>query len=41
MPEAERIRRWQAVLDASAALGAELRELIETGRLAERVLFWE
>jgi hypothetical protein len=31
MPEAERFRRWQAVVDASTALGDELHELIETG----------
>jgi hypothetical protein len=41
MPEAERLRRWQAVVDASAALGDELRELIETGRLADRIQVWE
>lgn len=41
LPEAERIRRWQAVLDASERLGEELRELVETGRIAERVERWE
>jgi hypothetical protein len=41
MPETERIRRWQAVADASAALGEELHELIETGRVAERLRRWE
>jgi hypothetical protein len=41
MPEPERIRRWQAVVDASEALGNELRELIETGRVAERVQLWD
>jgi hypothetical protein len=40
MPETERMRRWQAVLDASVRLGDELRELIATGRLAERVQPW-
>ena len=40
MPEAERMRRWQAVVDASEALGAELRELVETGRIADRVQQW-
>jgi hypothetical protein len=40
MPEAERMRRWQAVVDASARLGDELRELIETGRIAEAVQPW-
>jgi len=41
MPEAERMRRWQAVVDASAALGDELHELIETGRLADRLQRWQ
>ena len=41
MPEAERLRRWQAVVDRSEALGDELRELIETGRVAERVQRWD
>ena len=40
MPEAERMRRWQAVVDASGALGAELRELVATGRIADRVQAW-
>lgn len=40
LPEAERIRRWQATLDASARLGDELAELIATGRLAEAVQPW-
>lgn len=40
MPERERMRRWQATLDASEQLGDELRELLATGRLAERVLPW-
>ena len=40
MPAEERMRRWQAVLDASAQLGDELRELIETGRIADRVAPW-
>ena len=40
MPEAERIRRWQATADASERLGDELRELLATGRLAERVEPW-
>lgn len=39
-PEAERIRRWQAILDASAALGEELHELITTGRLVDAVVPW-
>jgi hypothetical protein len=40
MPEAERMRRWQSVADASERLGDELRELLATGRLAERVQPW-
>jgi hypothetical protein len=40
MPEAERFRRWQRVVDASAALGEELHELIATGRIGERVTLW-
>ncbi len=38
--QAERMRRWQTILDASAALGDELHELIETGRLVEAVVPW-
>jgi hypothetical protein len=41
MPEAERMRRWQAVVDASEPLGDELRELVETGRVAGRIEPWE
>jgi hypothetical protein len=41
MPEAERMRRWQAVVDASTALGDELRDLVDTGRIAERVQIWD
>ena len=40
MSEAERMRRWQAVVDASTAMGDELRDLVETGRIAERVRIW-
>ncbi len=40
MPEPERLRRWQAVADASARLGDELRELVTTGRLATAVRPW-
>ena len=40
LAEPERIRRWRAVVDASARLGDELRELIATGRLAEHVQAW-
>ena len=38
--ESERIRRWEAVRAASAQLGDELRELVATGRVAERVQPW-
>ena len=41
MPEAERFRRWQGVVDASQALGDELHELIETGRIADRIHVWD
>ena len=41
MPEAERLRRWQAVVDASVALGDELHELIETGRIVDRIGVWD
>ena len=40
MTETERFKRWQHVLDASAQLGDELRELMATGRLAEHVQPW-
>lgn len=40
MPEAERMRRWQAVADASTRLGDELRELVASGRIAEAVRPW-
>ena len=36
----ERIKRWQASLDASERLGEELRELIASGRVADRVKPW-
>ena len=39
-PDRERMTRWQKVLDGSARLGEELRELMLTGRLAERVQPW-
>jgi len=41
MPEAERIRRWQTVVDRSEALGDELRELVETGRIVDRIQMWD
>ncbi len=34
LSDAERRRRWQAVVDASARLGDEFAELLATGRLA-------
>jgi len=37
MSESERVRRWQATLDASSALGDELRELIVSGKIRERI----
>jgi hypothetical protein len=40
MPEAERLRRWQAVVDESEALGSELRELVKTGRIADQLELW-
>jgi hypothetical protein len=40
LTEPERVRRWQAVLDASDRLGDELRALIESGRVAEAVRPW-
>ena len=40
LSEAERVRRWQRVVDASAALGDELRELVATGRVADAVRPW-
>jgi len=40
MPESERMRRWQATLDASERLGDELRELLDTGRLIDHVRPW-
>ena len=38
---AERMRRWQSVLDRSEALGDELRELIEKGTIADRLEIWD
>jgi hypothetical protein len=40
MSEADRIRRWQAAIDASARLGEELHDLVESGRIAEAVRPW-
>ena len=39
-PGAEPMRRWQTIPDASAALGDELHDLIETGRLVDAVVPW-
>jgi hypothetical protein len=38
--EAERMRRWHTILNASTALGDELHELIETRRLVDAVVPW-
>ncbi len=38
--QAERVERWQRVVDASAALGDELRDLVATGRVADAVQPW-
>jgi len=40
MSESDRVRAWERVRAASAALGDELRELIATGRLARHVQPW-
>jgi hypothetical protein len=40
MPESERIRRWEKVRTASERLGDEFRELLATGKLAERITPW-
>jgi len=40
MPEAERIRRWEAVRAAGERTADELRELLATGRIAEAVEAW-
>jgi len=41
LSEPERIRRWDAVLAASERLRDEMRELVATGKLIERVALWE
>lgn len=38
--DAERITRWQQAVDASQRLGDELRELLASGKIAERVRPW-
>ena len=40
MSESDRVRAWERVRAASAALGEELRELTATGRLARHVQPW-
>ncbi len=40
MSQDKRIETWQAVLNASARLGDELRELIESGRIRTAVAPW-
>ena len=40
MPEDERMRRWQLVVEESERLGDELRELIASGRVARAVRPW-
>ena len=36
----ERMRRWQGALDASQRLGEEMRELLETGQIVDRITAW-
>lgn len=40
IPHSERMARWQGVLNASAQLGEELRGLIFSGKIADRVRPW-
>ena len=40
MPESERIKRWAKVNEMSERLGDEMRELVATGKLADRVQPW-
>jgi hypothetical protein len=40
LSETERIRRWQETADLSERMGDELRELLATGRLIDRVQTW-
>lgn len=40
MSEAERMKRWQSVRDASEQLGDELRDLTVSGRIADRIVAW-
>ena len=40
MDESERIKRWQVVKDRTEQLGDELRELIATDKVADRIRPW-
>jgi hypothetical protein len=40
LPPAERVRRWQRVVDESERLGDELRALAESGRVADAARPW-
>ena len=40
MKEPERVKRWQQVADMSQRLGDELRELVATGKVAEKIIAW-
>jgi len=40
LSETERITRWQTAVDMSERLGDELRELVESGRIAHVVQPW-
>lgn len=40
MPEAERFRRWQRVIEESDRLGDELAELVSSGRIADAIRPW-
>ena len=41
MPEAERMKRWQQVREASERLGDELGDLVASGRIVDRVALWK
>jgi hypothetical protein len=40
MPESERIKRWAKVNEMSERLGDEMRELVATGKFADRIQPW-
>jgi hypothetical protein len=40
MPESERIRRWEIAKGMSNELGDEMRELVATGKFADRIKPW-